>query len=63
MRKIDGVPVFQLLQWKHAIRLEAKGIKFGRSVHAHAKHVLGITGNREKVIAHIQTILDESKKQ
>lgn len=38
-----AVPVFQLLQWKHAIRLEAKGLRHssGRSVRAHAARVLG----------------------
>lgn len=62
--KIEGVPVFQLLQWKHAIRLEAKGLKHssGRSVYAHAKRILGIKGNRDKVLAHIQSLLDSHEK-
>jgi len=67
--KVGGcdVPVFQLLQWKHAIRLEAKCVEkgwpspFRRSVWAHAKRKLGIRGNREKVVAHIQGILDKAR--
>jgi hypothetical protein len=62
------VPVFQLLQWKHAIRLEAtcaeKGwpAPFPRSVWAHAKRKLGVKGSREKVVAHIQGILDRYQR-
>lgn len=59
--KVSGVPVFQLLQWKYAIELEAKGMRHssGRSVYAHAKRVLGIKGNRDKVIAHINKLLSD----
>lgn len=54
-----GVPVFVLLQWKYAIKLEAKGLHHssGRSVHAHAKRVLGIRGSREATIAYIDKLL------
>ena len=63
--KVEGcdVPLFQLLQWKHAIRLEAKCAEkgwptpFRRSVHAHAKRKLGVKGSREKVVAHIESLL------
>lgn len=57
-----GVPVFQLLQWKHAIRLEALGMRHSRgSVTAHAKRALNIRGNRDKVQAEIQRRLDAYK--
>jgi len=67
--KVEGcnVPIFQLLQWKHAIRLEAKCAEkgwpspFRRSVWAHAKKHLGVRGSREKVVAHIQGILDRGR--
>jgi hypothetical protein len=55
---IRGVPIFQLLQWKYAIKLESKGLKHSRgSVTAHAKRVLGISGKREKVLAYIETLI------
>lgn len=55
------VPVFQLLQWKFAIKLEAKGMRHssGRSVAKHARIVLGLPPRmkREAVIARIDEIL------
>ncbi len=65
--KVEGcnVPIFQLLQWKHAIRLEAKCLEegwpkpFPRSVFAYAKGRLGLnTAKREVVVAKIQGFLD-----
>lgn len=60
-KKVPGcdIPVFQLLQWKYAIKLEAKGLRHssGRSVYKHAKQKLGITGTRDAVVAHIDSIL------
>lgn len=69
--KTEGcdVPVFQLLQWKHAIRMEAKCAMrgwrppFRRSVWAHAKRKLGIKGSRAKVIDHIQGLLTQYEKE
>lgn len=62
LEQIEGVPIFQLIQWKHAIKLERLGLRNSRgSVYAHAKRVLGITGNRDKVIKHIQDMLDSVK--
>ncbi len=61
--KVEGcdVPIFQLLQFKHAIRLEAIGMRHssGRSVCAHAKRVLGLPRGmrRENVVARIEEIL------
>ena len=38
-----NVTVFQLLQWKHAVALEAKGLKVSRgSVSAHVKRQFGL---------------------
>ncbi len=49
-----AVTLSQLLQWKYAIGLESKGLKHSRgSVTAHAKKVLGVKGNREKVLASV----------
>jgi hypothetical protein len=57
---MKGITVYQLIQWKHAIRLESKGLKHssGRSVTAHAKRQLGIRGSREKVLAEVERILE-----
>lgn len=56
----NPIPSFQLLQWKYAIKLEAKGLKNSRgSVTAHAKKKLGIKGSRNKVLAIIQKLLEE----
>lgn len=56
---------FQLLQWKHAIRLEAKGLRHssGRSVKAHAARAFGLSprAKREKVLEHIEAALDACK--
>lgn len=51
------VSVFQLLQWKHAIRLEGKGLRHssGRSVRAHAAKILGC--KRGEVAERIERLL------
>lgn len=53
---------FQLLQWKHAINLEAKGLRHssGRSVNAHAARALGMEGRptRKTVLKEIDRFLD-----
>lgn len=38
-----GIAIFHLLQWKHAIALEARGIKFRKSVKAHAARSFGLS--------------------
>lgn len=55
-----AVPVFQLLQWKHAIRLEAKGLRHssGRSVRAHAARVLGC--KRAEAGARVEALLGQA---
>jgi hypothetical protein len=69
MRVMDGslrvegceVPVFQLLQWKYAIRLEGAGLRHssGRSVKAHAARKLGLSARapRAEVLAKIESFL------
>ncbi len=55
------VSIFQLIQFKAAIKLEKLGMKHssGRSVSAHAKKLLGLPRNtsHDEVIAKIETIL------
>lgn len=54
------VSVYQLIQWKHAIKLEAKGIRVARkSVNAHAGKVFGLgpRAKREVVLEHIEKAL------
>jgi hypothetical protein len=56
------VPMFQLMQWKYAIKLEMQGMKNSRgSVYAHAKRVLGIKGNRQKVYDYICETIEDLK--
>jgi hypothetical protein len=57
----DGIRYFQLAQWKYAIQLESLGMRHssGRSVTAHAKRQLGIRGNRDKVLARIEELMNE----
>lgn len=56
---------FQLIQWKHAISMESRGMKHssGRSVRKFACEQLGlpIRTPATDVIAHIQTELDAVK--
>jgi len=62
-QKVVGcdVPVFQLLQWKYAIRLESKGLRHssGRSVRKFACGKLGLKPGTKAdvVIARIDEIL------
>ena len=52
-------PLFQLLQWKAAIKLEKVGIKVARrSVTAAVKRYCGITGGRDKVRNHVIDLID-----
>lgn len=57
------IPTFQLLQWKAAIKLEAKGMRHssGRSVLRFAKQALGLSPmmKAEGVVQAITTILEE----
>ena len=52
----EAIQKYQLLVWRGAITLEAKGLKHssGRSVTAFVKRTLGIKGNRDKVLAELE---------
>lgn len=57
---------FQLIQWKHAILLEMKGMKHssGRSCRKHAAVALGLLPNTkgELVVAKINEIINHGLK-
>lgn len=54
------IPSFQLMQWKHALHLELKGMKNSRgSVYALVKKTLGLKGNKAKVSAQLDEIIEE----
>lgn len=56
----EAVSVFQMVAQKHAMMLEAKGIRHSRgSVTAHVKRQYGFKGNRESVIAQLQALIEE----
>ena len=61
-----NVPVFQLLQWKYAIKLEQKGMRHssGRSVRKHAAVSLGLKPNAKAdwVIQKIDQILATARR-
>lgn len=60
------VPRFQLLQWKHAIGLEMKGLKMSRgSVTAHVRKRLSAPRSytRADLHKHISDSLDSIEKQ
>lgn len=61
----EGIRMYFLLAWRGAIRLEAVGMKHssGRSVTAHVKRVLGIKGNRDKVLAELEGRIEVAKSQ
>lgn len=55
----EAIKMYYLLAWRSAIRLETKGLKHSRgSVTAHVKKVLGIKGNREKVLAELDRLIE-----
>jgi hypothetical protein len=57
-----GVTLFQLIQWKHALRLEEAGLKLsrGRSVSAHVKKTFGFPRNtkRSVLVKWLDSVLD-----
>lgn len=60
------VPIFQLLQWKHAVGLEDKGLKFSRgSVTAHVRRIMSIPRKikREAIVEYLSAILAEVDAQ
>lgn len=45
------VPIFQLLQWKYALKLEIAGLRHSHgSVYAHVKRTLGWKGGRQAIL-------------
>lgn len=61
--KPDEIRMFQLLQWKYALKLEIKGMRHSQgSVYAHVKRQLGLRGNRAKVLAQLESIIEEGMK-
>jgi len=60
--------LFQLLQWKHGLHLEERGItvgKGGRKVSAHLRKVLK-TGRgypRDQILTHIESSIDDIQDQ
>lgn len=62
---METVYPFQLLQWKHAIRMEARGMKHssGRSVRKHACEALGLPPRtkHDEVVARIDEILEAAR--
>ena len=64
MQKLEKtVPLFQLIQWKHALKLEMFGMKSrGGSVYARIKKTFGWKGNRQKIYDKLVKILDDIEK-
>lgn len=58
------IRLYQLLQWKYAIKLEIKGIHVAkRSVTAHVKRELGFKGSKEKVLAQLEAYIEGKIKE
>jgi len=60
------VPMFQLLQWKHSISLEMKGLRNSRgSVTAHVRRILSAPKSykREHIYDHLKTTIDDLTAQ
>ncbi len=56
-----GTRMFQLLQWKYALKLEMIGLRHssGRSVYAHVKRQLGFKGNKASVLTQLCAYIEE----
>ena len=57
----DHIRLMQLISLKQAIVLEGKGVKMtrGASAMSLAKKRYGLEGNRERIIAQVQTMIDQ----
>jgi hypothetical protein len=57
----EGIAFFKVAQLRYAIEAEGRGLRHssGRSVLAFAKKYYGIKGNRESVIAQLDTMMEE----
>jgi hypothetical protein len=64
---VKSFSVFQLLQWKYAIQLEAKGLRHssGRSVRKHAATAIGIRpmASAPVVLDAIEILLTEARNE
>lgn len=53
-----GIGLYRLLAFKHAIKLEALGMKHSRgSMTARAKKEFGFKGNRDKVLVQLEAYI------
>lgn len=59
------IRLYQLLVWKHAIKLEGLGMRHssGRSTTAMVKKALGFKGNRAKVLAQLEDYIGQYAQQ
>lgn len=58
----DAIPVYQLLVWRGALKLEILGMKrHGRSAYSIIKSELGLTGSRQKVLSQLEKLIGEAK--
>ena len=57
----DHIRLMQLISLKQAIVLEGKGVKMTRGASAMSlvKKRYGLEGNRERIIAQVQTMIDQ----
>ena len=57
----DHIRLMQLISLKQAIVLEGKGVKMtrGASAMSLARKRYGLEGNRERIIAQVQTMIDQ----
>lgn len=54
-----GIPLYRLLALRQGIRLEARGLRVGhRSMTALVKRELHVTGNRDKVLAALDAVIE-----
>ena len=55
--------LYQLIQWKHAVKAEMSGLKFRRSVCAHVKREFKWKGNRLKIYDNLSKTLNAVEMQ
>lgn len=56
----DGIEFFSLLQHKHGLGLELKGIRFKKSVYAQAKRRYNLTGDRQSVYDQLDKMVEDA---
>ena len=59
----EHIGLYRLMALKHGLAAEAKGLKITRGVSLMtlAKRHYGLKGNREKIIAQVQAMIDQFK--